>query len=445
MHLYQKHGRWILLSALIVSAIGFASLKSAALRHLIHKIIVKTEMKISAWRGFEPHLASISGESGLSGARVQALDSRSGWATLCDREGKFILPDVMWYPGASYDLIVSTDDRKGKRIRVSAPSNSASLPSPGIMDVGTLASQEGREIDLPGLRGDTSISYEAFDLQNRDYYRRLYDDLTAGIRRDEDKIEAINNYVAQKLNYEETQWELGSPRRILERGSQYCGHLATTMATMLAGSYPARVIHLSDGAARPTTHAVVEVFYSMKWHLYDPTFGVDFTDKDGRVVSYRELRLDPGMINQNAFVKFRSKYPRISLKWMPSVYSSGYHHLYYLSFRCSQYGHAWLDYTDDLGYVPSGGRVLAAAAGVRPGSKVTFHIRKAGSDDDELTFTTVESGNACCVVNQQESPPINLAPGRYDVAVDLVDGNVRGESTPAAITGRRLAQGIEVR
>jgi len=216
------------------------------------------------------------------------------------------------------------------------------------------------------------------------------------------------------------------------------------MATILAVGYRARVIHLSDGAARPTTHAVVEVFYGNEWHLYDPTFGGEFTDKDGRVVSYRELRLDPTLINQNVFAKFRQKYPKISLKWMPSVYNSGYHHLYYLSFKCSQYSHAWWEYKDGQDYVPSGGKVLLAAAGVRPGSTVTFHIRKPGSDADELAFTTQEAGNSCCVVNQQESPAIGLAPGRYDVCVDLLDGNARGEST-AAITGWRLSRRLEVR
>jgi len=349
----------------------------------------------------------------------------------------------MWYPGASYDLILSTDDRKGKRIHISAPPSS--MASPGILEVGALASEGGREVDLADLHGDTSNSYEAYDLQNRDYYRALYDELTTGVLCDEDKIEAVNAYVSQKLNYNETQWELGSARRILERGSQYCGHLATAMATILSVRYRARVIHLSDGAAKPTTHVVVEVFYAGEWHLYDPTFGVSFTDRAGRVVSYKELRLNPALINQNSFAKFRQKYPKISLKWMPSVYKSGYHHMYYLTFRCSQYSHAWWDYKDGLGYVPSGGRVLASAAGVRPGSRVTFHIRAPGSDGDALTFTTGQTGNACCVVNEQESPPIDLAPGRYDVYVDLLDGNVRAEPTPAAITGWRLAQTLQVR
>jgi hypothetical protein len=161
-------------------------------------------------------------------------------------------------------------------------------------------------------------------------------------------------------------------------------------------------------------------------------------------MSYKELRLNPGLTIQNSFAKFRKKHPKISLKWMPSVYDSGYHHMYYLTFRCSQYPHAWWDYMDGLGYVPSGGRVLASAAGVRPGSRVTFHIRRAGSDADELTFTS-RTGNASCVVNEQESPPIDLAPGRYDVYVDLMDGNVRTEPTPAAITGWRLAQTLQVR
>src|SRR6185503_17587116 len=111
----------------------------------------------------------------------------------------------------------------------------------------------------------------------------------------------------------------------------------------------------------------------------------------------------------------------------------------------SQYSHAWWNYRNGQSFVSSGGTVLLAAAGVRPGSSVTFHIRKAGSDIDELALTTRESGNSCCVVNERESAPINLAPGRYDVCVDLLDGNVRAGSTPAAIEGWRLAKKLDVR
>src|SRR5919205_336545 len=94
---------------------------STRLSHQIKKLVAQTKVRASKWRGVAPRLVAITGKTNLPGAQVQALDSRSGWATLCDLEGNFRLPDVMWYAGASYELIVSTDYRQGKRVRVPAP------------------------------------------------------------------------------------------------------------------------------------------------------------------------------------------------------------------------------------------------------------------------------------------------------------------------------------
>jgi hypothetical protein len=305
--------------------------------------------------------------------------------------------------------------------------------------------ERGGDVELPHLPGLTSISYQPYDFLNADYYRKVYDELTAGKLVDAEKIDAINSYISERLNYNETQWELGSPRRILERGSQYCGHLAIAMATISAVAYPTRVVNLSDGASPPQTHVVVEVFYEGGWHLYDPTFGVRFENREGGIASYRDIRLDPSLISEVLFAGFRQKYPKVPLDWMSGVYRSGYHHFYYLAFKCSQYSHAWWAYRDGLSYVPSGGRVILAAAGVRSGTRVTFHIRKAGSEQDALSFTTRGTANSSCVLNEEESLAISLPPGIYEVYVDLRDGNVGSASMSAAISARRLAEHLEVR
>jgi hypothetical protein len=433
----------LLFFVLIVALFALGLPWSARNRHKVQRIIVKSKVALNRWQGREPSLVSIVGDTGLPGARVQVLDSRSGWATLCDGEGKFLLPDVLCYPGATYDLVVSPDENTGYIVRAYAPSS----PPSGLIDAGRIILNADTEVSLTNLPGLASITYQSFDSENRDYYRRVFDELSARKSSDEEKVDAVNTYIAAKLNYDESQWELGSPRRILERGSQYCGHLSMAMATILAVAYPVRIIDLRDGAIPPNTHVAVEVFYEGDWHLYDPTYGVKFKNKEGRIISYREIKLNPALISPDLFSAFRQRYPKISLDSLANVYTSGHHHFYYLSYRCSQYAHAWWAYKNRLNYVPAGGRILLAAAGIRAGSNVRYHIRKPSSDDDELTFISHRGGNSVCVLEEEQSPQINLAPGLYDVFVDLYDGNDQSpnDSSPALITGWHLSVKLEVR
>jgi transglutaminase-like putative cysteine protease len=112
------------------------------------------------------------------------------------------------------------------------------LPGSGVFNIGELDLSQGAEVELGSLMGDNSITLEDFDPPNSDYYKDLFDKLTAGKQSDEEKIGAVFEYVAGRLNYDEEQWELGSPRRVLERGSEYCGHLSAAMETLLTiGGY----------------------------------------------------------------------------------------------------------------------------------------------------------------------------------------------------------------
>lgn len=417
---------------------------SLSLNHKLNKIIVKTEITLNRWRGNEPRLASIVGELDMPGARVLALDSRSGWATFCDLQGKFNLPDVLWYPDATYELVVSTDETTGKLIKVSSPSV---FPPGGEINAGRVILSDGLNVDFRHLPGDNSQSYEGFDIENRDYYRKVFDELTDGETCDAERVGAVNDYVATRLNYNSTQWELGSPRRILEHGSQYCGHLSSTMATILAVAFPVRIIHLKDGSVPPKTHAVVEVFYERSWHLYDPTFGVKFENRDGKIASYKELMLSPELISLDSFSAFRKKYPRVPLDALAGIYGSGHHHFYYLAYKRSQYAHAWWAYKDGANYVTSGSRILLAAAGVYPGTNATYHIRKTGSNYDELTLVSRQGATARSVLNEEESAPIDLEPGSYEVFVDLYDGNISkpNRHSPVLITNWHLGVKLEVR
>ena len=299
---------------------------AARIHHTLKRTTVKAEMKLAKWRGHEPRLVSIAGQLNGPGVQIQALDSRSGWATLTGRDGRFVLPDVMWYPGASYELVISNDDSTGTLIKVRAPET---YPESGVFSVGELAAGRGAQVEIASLIGVNSITREDLDVNNREYYKDLFDKLTAGKQSDDEKIGAINDFVASKLNYDETQWDLGSPRRVLDRGSQYCGHLSEAMETLLAiGGYRTRAVHMSDGKNPPGTHAVVEVFYGGGWHLYDPTFGIKF-NKDRDIASYRDVRLDTSVISEDLFQKFRPKVRRQFMALLPGIYETGYHHFYY--------------------------------------------------------------------------------------------------------------------
>jgi hypothetical protein len=306
---------------------------SVRARHTFKRAIAKTEIRFARWRGQNPRLASLAGRVNSPGVQIEALDSRSGFAGLADDHGNFALPDEMWYPGAAFEIVITDGPSVGRLIEVIGPRQ---LPENGEFNIGELDSSHGARVDLEPLIGLNSITLEDFDTRNHEYYKDLFDKLTAGKESDEERVDALNNYVAARLNFDETQWELGSARRVLERGSQYCGHLAIAMHTLLAaGAYTAREVHMIDDQSPPRSHAVVEVFYGGGWHLYDPTFGLKFLNKDGTVASYRDIRLDTSLISEDLLAKFTEKVQRDLRTLLPAVYGTGYHHFFY--FRGEQW------------------------------------------------------------------------------------------------------------
>jgi len=327
----STRARVLLLTTLMVGVVaGLLFLPvfpwSARWNHKLDRILAKGEMSLARLRGKAPRLATIEGTVDIPGAAVEVLDSRSGLASLADSKGTFTLPGVMWYPGAAYSLIVSTDEQQGYSLKIRAPDE---LPPDSEFNVGLVDAQAGRQVKLARLPGRNSITYESYDLPNDEYYRDIFTRLTTGRTSDDAKISAVNSYVATKLNYAEDQWELGSPRRVLDGGSKYCGHLAEALATVLtAGDYTTRMVDICDRQSKPDTHVVVEVSYGGAWHLYDPTFGVRYQDSAGQVVSYRQLRFDQSFIPRDLFrADFRAPLPALPA-WMPDAYSSGYHHFY---------------------------------------------------------------------------------------------------------------------
>lgn len=300
---------------------------SARNSHTLRRAVVKAEMKLAGWRGHSPRLVSISGRINAAGAEVQALDSRSGWASLADGEGNFVLRDVIWYPNARYDLAISSDEKTGRMIVVRAPEES---PANASFSVGALDLNTGDSVELGSLMGISSITEEDLDVKNAEYYKDAFDKAASGTQSDEERVAAINDFVSTKLNYNETEREPGTPRLVLERGSQFCGLLSNAMRTLLAtGGYRSRAVNIIDDNNPPGTHVAVEVFYGGEWHLYDPTFGVKFLRKDGQVASYRDVRLDTSLITEALFSKFEPRFRREVLALLLDAYKTGWHHYYY--------------------------------------------------------------------------------------------------------------------
>jgi hypothetical protein len=70
-------------------------------------------------------------------------------------------------------------------------------------------------------------------------------------------------------------------------------------------------------------------YYGDRWHLYDPTSGALFRDKQNRVASYKDLRLDPAL----AFSGLPVHLPAIIAapgSATNGFLRSGFHHYYYL-------------------------------------------------------------------------------------------------------------------
>ena len=325
---YRKRAFFALLGLMLLAAASFvpAFPWSARWRHTLKKTIASVEMRVARWRGYEPRLLSISGKVDLPGAEVQALDSRSGWAELADSEGRFVLPDLMWYPDASCEIVVSTDEQNAKLFKITMPRE---FPDGGLFSIGQLKADQGKDVDLNRLPGITVATYDAYDVENDSYYKRLAEEITAGKQSDEEKVDAINNYLAARFNYDATE-PAASPRRVLEQGSQYCGYMSGAMRALLAAvNYRTRAVDMRDGKTPPKTHVVVEVLYAGRWHLYDPTYGIKLRNQDGDVADYKEVRLEPGLIKEDQLTRFEPNRRREIFSLLQAVYSTGYHHFYY--------------------------------------------------------------------------------------------------------------------
>ena len=317
--------------ALLAVALFWPALPwSARLRYSVKRAAAKAGAKIANWRGQQPMPVSISGRlvgNGafaelLKGAQVAAIESTSGYSVMSDSLGRFTLPHLVWYPGATYTLLITIDIYHTKYFKVRAPS---SHPQNGIVDIGELRFDDSPE--LPAR--EVPVRFLKYDAENRDYYEKLFERLAAGAKTDHEIIDSICKFIATRRNSNESPWGFKSARQIIEKGAPHCSNYAFAMcAVAAAGGYPTRTVHTSDGPEYASTHVAVEVFYEDGWHLYDPTYGISFLNKAGVVASYKELRLNPALITLEAFQQLKPEIGRSALAWMPSTYDSGLNQMY---------------------------------------------------------------------------------------------------------------------
>ncbi|MFP5264240.1 MAG: carboxypeptidase-like regulatory domain-containing protein [Blastocatellia bacterium] len=178
---------------------------SARAVHFVKRVRAKAEMRAFAWQGVRPALISLTGKVAarkgvLGGAEVEALDSASGWSSLTDEQGKFVLRDLTWYPRASYTVVIKPNDLQARQVKVTAP---ASYPEGGTLNIGEVGFDQGCPIDAGEVPGKNSISYVENDMRNLDYYKNLFDELTAEKQTDEERLDAISRFVASRLILDE--------------------------------------------------------------------------------------------------------------------------------------------------------------------------------------------------------------------------------------------------
>jgi hypothetical protein len=91
---------------------------------------------------------------------------------------------------------------------------------------------------------------------------------------------------------------------------------------------------------------------------------------------------------------------------------------------CDNYAHPYFLYLDGREFVRHGEQILLTALGVRPGSQITFKIRRATDNTEVLTYTSI-SANRYCIMNQEyiQIDEAKFPAGDYKIFADYKDGN----------------------
>ncbi len=311
-----------LCAALAVQIVG-ATPKA---QHKIRRFLARTTASFERGGAAPARLVSLKGRLGVPGVRVDSVDSVSGWASVTNESGAFSLLDVEASPTGRYDLVVFLED--GPRqvsVQTDGPVGDDGTIELADVDVGT-----GRSVDAGDFYGINSISYLTADELEFVYLEGVFDAVTVGRTGDEDRLAALNAFVASRYS---TIWAPGTDvttRETLDRGSSQSGALSRLMAAMCrAGGYDVRVVDIVDTREDRTPHQLVEVFYAGDWHAYDPSYGVYVCDESGDVASLAELRQRPQLIPAGLFESISR--PGWDSSRIHELIASGARHDYYFT------------------------------------------------------------------------------------------------------------------
>src|SRR5712692_2374082 len=112
---------------------------------------------------------------------------------------------------------------------------------------------------------------------------------------DEAKSIRILKYVSSSLTLKPNE---GSATKIIHDGFALCGGKSLVFVTLCRKAGMAARYVGSMYMPELRSHAISEIFYDGKWHLYDPTFGIFFYsnpdyDNTGYVISFHDLVSNP--------------------------------------------------------------------------------------------------------------------------------------------------------
>ena len=125
--------------------------------------------------------------------------------------------------------------------------------------------------------------------------KRIFPDGTEGLT-DEQKGIAILRYASSALELKNNG---GTATKIIREGYAICGglsHVHRVLCRMVG--LPSRYIGAFNLRPIMGSHAISEVYYSGKWHLLDPTFGLFFYSREkydgaGEIASFHDLVMAP--------------------------------------------------------------------------------------------------------------------------------------------------------
>lgn len=289
----------------------------------VKRLLASYQSKFAYQIGISPRELKMTGKTNIPNVFVTLVNPISKWSVLTDREGKFSLPEIDWYPGKSYFIKFNLDRDKTVEMESFAPWK---YPENGNLDLGN--------IDLVTLFKKNQKEYNymaiAFDFVNQQYYQELYSKVTEGLSTEEEKVIALTRFVSQKrVKKKKPLSRVLTAKQLLEPEEPFsytCGELSNALAHLAyAGDFQVRCIDMilkDKPSEKPYTHVVVEIFYKKKWHLYDPNFGVAYKNESGEIASYQEIRLDDKVLNNSIKIyEFAEQQP----KWLHDIYANGIH------------------------------------------------------------------------------------------------------------------------